>query len=274
MNTYTKVLLFLIIILVVSLSVIFFNSIFKWNIEKFTIDLGQNPNLDSCWQSINSIFKWNIDNYDTREKKVLLTMKNLNASYYSDKMQFNPEWTDKCVIPKEHLPIYNKDPNDKADWDLYNASPDPNSKGYMRYTNKNVEGPEGYVIDLKKHNSQSFQKFLNKASELYDEEFFKQKEALEALIKHWEKEKLNKQNTLQGLQNQILWTENQYQILIDPSEKCQKDRIELDRLNEEYQNHDKNNKKILQNIGNYENAIKKNQDQLTKLQSDYDKYVI
>jgi hypothetical protein len=271
MNTYTKVLLFLIIILVVSLSVIFFN---HNNIEKFTIDLGQNPNLDSCWHSITNIFKWNIDNYDSREKKVLLTMKNLNASYYSDKTQFNPEWTDKCVIPKEHLPIYNKDPNDKADWDLYNASPDPNSKGYMRYTTQNSEGPDGYVIDLKKHNSQSFQKFLNKASELYDEEFFKQKEALEAAIKEWTQIKINKQNTLQGLQNQVAWTENQYQILIDPSEKCQKDRVELDRLNAEYANLQELNKKALINIDNYNNAVNRNQSQLTKLQTDYDKYVI
>jgi len=271
MNTYTKVLLFLIIVLVVSISVIFFNYTHK---ETFTIDLVESPNLDSCWQSIANVFKWNINGYDSREKKVLLTMKALNASYYSDKNNLNPEWTDKCVIPKEHLPIYNKDQNNTGDWDLYNATPDPNSKGYMRYTNLNGEGPEGYVIDLKKHNSRSFKKFLNKASELYDEEFFKNKEELEALIKKWEQTKLNKQNILQGLQNQLAWTENQYQILIDPSEKCQKDRVEFDRLKNEYTNLQDLNKKIVTNIGNYENAIKQNQIQLTKLQNDYDKYII
>lgn len=271
MNTYTKVLLFLIIILVVSISVIFFN---VKNKEKFTIDLVESPNLDSCWQNIINVFKWNINDYDIREKKVLLTMKALNASYYSDKTQSNPEWTDKCVIPKEHLPIYNKDPNTTADWDLYNASPDLNSKGYMRYTNPTGEGPEGYVIDLKKHDSQSFKKLLNKASELYDEEFFKQKEALEASIREWTQIKINKQNTLQGLQNQVDWTENQYKILIDSSEKCQKDRVELDQLNAEYANLQELNSKALKNIGNYTNAVEKNQAQLTKLETDYAKYVI
>lgn len=269
MNTSNKVLLFLLIIVVASISVLFFNLNHK---EKFTIDLVESPNLDSCWQNIAKVFKWNIDGYNSGQKKVLLTMKALNASYYSDKNNLNPEWTDKCVIPKEHLPIYNKNKESTADWDLYNASPNPNSQGYMRYTTPNGEGPDGYVVDLTKHNSQSFQNFLNKAYELYDEEFFKQKADLEAQIKHWEGQKKDKQNTLASLQSQVNSTNYQYNQLLEPSNQCQINKGINIQLIKDCDSKQKQINKTDLDIQNHNHSINVNKEQIKKMQSDYNKY--
>ena len=145
--------LFFIILLLISASVVNYR-------EHFTIELIKKPNLESCWQHISEKFKWKIDNYTEEEKKVLLTMKKLNANSYEDNNKFFPGWN-ACVIPKEHFPIFNIGPESTAELDLYNPkNPKEDSKGYMRYTNIN-ESPEGYVINLTNHNEQSFKKFLD-----------------------------------------------------------------------------------------------------------------
>lgn len=209
-----KLALFFFIVLVAIVSIIGYK-------EHFSMELNKDLNIESCWKYINNTFNWNLDELDDGEKKVLLTMKKLNANTYEDNNKFFPGWENKCVIPKEHLPIFNKDINAKDEWDMYSDKPQQNSKGYMQYTNES-EYPKGYVVDLKKHDEKSFKDFLGKAYELYDKEFFDEKKRLEEEIENWKIQRDQKKDLLKNIKREIKNKTETYNELINPNGECQK----------------------------------------------------
>ena len=259
-----KLVLFFLIVLVAIVSVIGYK-------EKFSMQLYKDLNTESCWKHIKDTFNWNLDDMDFGPKKVLLTMKKLNANTYEDDNRFYPGWDKSCVIPKEHLPIFNKDVNATEDWDLYSQKPDPKSKGYLRYTNVS-ENPDGYVVDLKKHDEKSFKEFLGKAYEIYDKEFFDEKKRLEDLIKYWNEQKINKQAWLKALKDEIEWNVNEYNKLVDPNSQCQRDRRELEQLINEYNTIAEINRKLKQDITNYKDAISVNNSQIDSMINIYNEF--
>ena len=264
MNTCTKIILFFIIVLISIVSILGYR-------EHFAIELIKHPNVESCWQHIISTFNWNVDNYDAGQKKVLLTMKKLNADSYEDGNKIFPGWNNSCVIPKEHLPIFNKNSSETAPWDLYNPDPQVNSQGYMRPTNIN-EHPGGYVVDLTKHNEKSFQKFLNTAYQLYDKEFFDAKSAVEVEIRKWTDIKNGKTRQLDDLLSKVSDNVNGYNSLMDPNSECQKDKGSLEQLIKDYNNLKDVYANIQSNIGRYRSAYATNNIQIKKMLDDYNKY--
>lgn len=259
-----KLVLFFLIVLVAITSAIGYK-------EKFSMQLYKDLNAESCWKHIQDTLKWNLDDMDYGKKKVLLSMKKLNANTYEDDNRFFPGWDKSCVIPKEHLPLFNKDVNSTEEWDLYSNRPDQQSKGYMRYTNVS-ENPDGYVVDLNKHNEKSFKDFLGKAYELYDKEFLDEKKRLEGIIEYWKDQKKQKQAWLQALKDETEWNIREYNKLIDPNSKCQRDRRELEQLIQEYNTIAEINKKLRNDIANYKDAISFNNAQIDKMMNHYNKF--
>ena len=221
-----------IIILICLTIILLINLFFYRRIKEHFIE-EDNINKDkSCWQHLRDYKKWDINKFDKNEQKTLMTMRKLQAKSFNDDNMNFPSW-DKCVIPKDHLPIFNKDKNLQEPWDLNNDIPDINSQGYMRYTQIN-ETPDGYVIDLAKHDEESFKKFLGTAYRLYDKEFFDEKAFLENEIVKWTilfNQKTEELRVLTLKNNEIL---NQINDLNDPNSQCQKDRIEYEDLVNKY----------------------------------------
>jgi hypothetical protein len=186
----------------------------------------------SCWQHLVDYKKWDLSKFDKNEKKTLMIMRKLQAkSFHDDNLNY-PSW-DKCVIPKDHLGVFNKDKMSKEPWDLYNETPDTNSRGYMRYSQVN-ETPDGYVIDLEKHDENSFKDFLGTAYRLYDKEFFDEKMFLEQEIIKWTdlfNQKTEELRLLTLKNNSIL---KQISDLNDPNSLCQRNLREYEELNNKY----------------------------------------
>lgn len=218
MDTCTKVLLFCIIV------VIAFVSITRYK-EHFMTD-NKPPEIESCWDFITKEYKWNLNNYSENQKKVLLTFRMLKANTPEDDNRYFPKWR-SCVIPKEHLPIYNRDINSKADWDLYNDRPDPNSLGYMRYT-KVSENPDGYVINLTKHNESTFQQFLERLYLIYDKEYFDELAYLKEQIIIWKEHKRQKEEALREIQRQVAQKQREFDAM--PSSECIQNKARSETL--------------------------------------------
>jgi hypothetical protein len=264
MNICTKIILFFIVVLISIVSILGYR-------ETFVIELIKHPNVESCWQHIVNTFNWNVDNFDAGQKKVLLTMKKLNANSYEDDNKIFPGWNNSCVIPKEHLPIFNKDSGETTPWDLYNSDPQTNSQGYMRSTNLN-EHPGGYVIDLTKHDEKSFQKFLDTAYQLYDKEFFDAKTVLDIEISKWSEIKNIKNQQLEDLRSKVSDNVNGYNSLMNSSSECQRDRVSLEILIKDYNSLKDIYSNIQSNVERYNSGYAKNNIQIKKMLDDYNKY--
>lgn len=237
MDTCNIILVVVIFVLIVAVSNIKIEESFVNRDMRFVpSNFSRKPNEESCWQNIRKHKNWNLNALDKNEKKVLLTMRRLNAKSYEDDSKFFPGWKNSCVIPKEHLPIYNKSVNDYQNWDLYNPNnpnPDPNSKGFMRYTNIS-EFPKGYVVDLNKHNFNSFRQVLKEAHKLYDKEFFDEKARLEEEIRRWQAIKRQREEHLRWLRAEIPRIDGLYNQLVQYWSQCQQDRRMYEQLQAEY----------------------------------------
>ena len=267
MNTCTRIILFFIVILVVVVSTIAYK-------EKFTIELHKLPYMESCWQHIVNNFKWDVDSYEDGEKKVLLSMRKLNANSFDDDNKFFPGWN-SCVIPKEHLPLFNIPESSMNDIDINkpdeNTGLDPNSPTFMRYTSMN-EHPDGYVVNLSHHNEKTFKGFLNKAWQEYDKEFFIEKKKLDDEIAKWEGIKRQKEEQLRSLKADIAWNTEEYNKLLVPSSECQKDRVEMENLMTLYDSLTNINNGLLRSIESYDNGKNNNNSQIDKMINDYNAY--
>ncbi len=155
----------------------------------------QTPNDMTCYNYIKNVKGWNVDELSKDQLKVLLTMRALQGSQYSADSRVYP-YGDGCVIPKEHLPIFNRNehdlspltvrptrtsnkntcsnPNDNTpDVQPVNSSVTLNSTGAGEY-------PNGLKADFKTMDYQKFKDFLQGAYELYDSEFLTEKKRLQA----------------------------------------------------------------------------------------------
>lgn len=256
--------LFLLVVLVAIVSVMGYK-------EHFSMQLYKDLNTESCWKHIVDTYKWNLDDMEYGQKKVLLSMKKLNANTLDDDNRFYPGWDRSCVIPKEHLPLFNKDTNATDDWDLYSDKANPDSKGFMRYTAVS-ENPDGYVVDLKKHDEKSFKGFLKQAHQLYDKEFFDEKKRLDDLIAYWTGQKAQKEAWVKALKTETEWNVREYKKLLEPTSQCQKDRVELEQVINDYNNIAEINRKLVQDINNYKDAISMNNVQIDKMVNVYNEF--
>lgn len=192
------------------------------------------PNEATCWAHVKRHYGWNPDSFTNEQKKVLMTMRRLSDRAYEDNSSYFPAIVRYCVIPSAHLPIFNKQMTDTMPWDLYNpTNPDPNSKGYMTYTEDN-ETPSGYKLDLTKHDQQSFQAFLDQAYKLYDQEFLAAKATVEANIAREQGINTQRINTLANLRGEIASLDNQIAALLGCTTQCQMNKREYLKLQSYY----------------------------------------
>lgn len=71
----------------------------------------QTPNDMTCYNYIKNIKGWNVDELSKDQMKVLLTMRTLQGGQFTSDSKVFP-YGDGCVIPKEHLPIFNRNEDD------------------------------------------------------------------------------------------------------------------------------------------------------------------
>jgi hypothetical protein len=174
-------------------------------------------NIYSCWEHLLAYKKWDIDSFTEQQKKVLLTMRILNATTYADTKQDFPDWRNSCVIPSNHLLIFNRDPADTSNW------------LNLRYTKVN-ETPKGYVIDLDNYNEGSFKELLNNLYNLYDKEFIDESNRLQKEIDLYTDLKASKKIKLSNLQSDITINNATLNAMLAYDSQCQIDNRRLQAL--------------------------------------------
>lgn len=196
----------------------------------------QTPNDMTCYNYIKNIKGWNIDELSKDQMKVLLTMRALQGGQYTADSRVYP-YGDGCVLPKEHLPIFNRNEDDLTPLKVKptassnkNTCSNPNDNNPDRQpVNKSVtlnatapaEYPAGLKADFKKMNFDAFKDFLQGAYPLYDKEFLVEKKKLQdELVKQtkirdwWEAYR-------QSLQNAAAEFDNKNNTLTNYNSKCQ-----------------------------------------------------
>jgi hypothetical protein len=196
---YIIVLLIIFIILIACCSFIKSNNISLNKSNNISLN---NSNIEyfseqtiTCRDRIINYKNFNLDDLTEEQQKVLSTLRILNAKVYSDDSRDFPDWKNSCVIPSDHLLIFNKDPANTSNW------------LNMRYTKEN-EVPKGYVIDLDKYTESSFKQLLTDLYKLYDKEFIDQMNELQDKIDKWTKDKLLKEVKLTNLDKDLEQQQN------------------------------------------------------------------
>ena len=198
------------------------------SVEPF-VTIGEHS--DSCWDHVKDNLKWDVSLFSEPEQKVLHSMRRLKTQVYGDNTRAFPDLKNACVIPKEHMP-------------LFNTSADSLGMRPSAFD----ELPEGLVIDLEKHDQVSFQQFLKEAAKYYDKEYIDAKTDLEKQIIEWQNTKRRKELEIAGLKNEVSANHNAKNALLDSKSKCQKDRKEVDRLSGIYGGLVANNNNLLNQI--------------------------
>jgi hypothetical protein len=209
--------------LIILLLVLIITSLFIKRRETYITYPDQSPktkNIYSCWEHLFEYKNWNIDNFTEQQKKVLLTMRTLNATTYADTKQDFPDWGNSCVIPSDHLLIFNRDPADTSNW------------LNLRYTKVN-ESPKGYVINLDKYTESSFKQLLNSLYELYDKEFIDEINRLQKEIDLYTDLKASKKIKLTTLQSDITINNATLNAMLAYDSQCQIDNRRLQTLSSE-----------------------------------------
>lgn len=181
---------FLIVLLFI---VIIAASMMAYKIETFT-NLSdpdvfpQSPDDSTAFNYLKMVKRWNTLSLTEQQKRVLFTMRALQSRQYASDTRVFP-YKDGIVIPFEHLPVFNHNPNNTSqivvnpptvnlvDWirdrrrrDPVNEQP-PRSSPITIEVTEAQDDPEGLYLDLGKVNFETFKSCLNGLYELYDSEF-------------------------------------------------------------------------------------------------------
>lgn len=211
-----KIFIILLLILLIA------TSMQSYKIETFantedTTAFPQTPNDLTCYNYIKNVKNWDVNSLMPDQKKVLFTMRTLQSTQYAPDSKIFP-YKDGCVIPKEHLPIYNKDTNDTTPLDIKTD----NKTTTIPYT-KSDEYPEGVVVDLSTNNFDDFKKFLSDAYTLYDADQIKDRDLLMKQINSLTKTRDDLNVQLKAIKDSIAKYTSQLNILNDPNDVCQRD---------------------------------------------------
>lgn len=182
------------LLIILLLIIILVTSMMSYKIETFINLTDQNiypqtPNDYTCYNYIKNIKKWNVDELTKEQQKVLFTMRTLQGTQFNDNNKIFP-YKDGCVIPREHLPIFNAS-IDKTSLTVTPPIYDNNGSKIgekdnitISYNNNdNKSYPKGVITDFSKMNYNQFKDFLNGAYELYDSDFLINKRILEDELK-------------------------------------------------------------------------------------------
>jgi len=180
----------------------------------------QTPNNLTCYDYIKNVKKWNVNELTPKQKRVLFTMRALLGSQYSDNTKVFP-FKDGCVIPNEHLPIFDTTENANT----LTVSPPNKSKITIGSTDSTMY-PQGVYVNFTdpKVNYEKFKNFLDGAYLKYDSAFLKEKAKLEIEIKRLTQTRDNWKQVLADLVNQTNHYNNMTIALNNPNSECQKNK--------------------------------------------------
>jgi hypothetical protein len=181
-------LLLFIVIITVSMS--------AYKIETFSnlsdfMAFPQVPDDTTAYNYCRSVKKWRVDHLSHQQKRVLYTMRALQSKQFSANNKVFP-FKNGVVIPRQHLPIYNRNSDDPATltvhpptvdivhWIKSNnikdpvAEPIPRSDPVSIVITEENDTPEGLYVDMTKMNFTDFKRLLSGLYELYDSEFLRE----------------------------------------------------------------------------------------------------
>ena len=222
---------------------------------------------DTCYGYITKVKNWNTDLFSDKEKKVLLTMRKLASTTYTDNTTSFPIAKDACVIPIEHLPVFNKIWDNKP-WDLKNIIPVPGSDSYLRPTYANEE-PTGYVYDFNNRTQSNFMNFLTNANLLYDSEYYDEFKKLTTELENLQKQKANLQNQYNYLTQQNTMYINLYNNMLAPNSDCKKNYNTMNNLSNQLYILSVNAGNMTMNLQNLQIALNANIAQINNLKTYY-----
>jgi hypothetical protein len=207
-------------LMILLLIIIIITSMMQYKIETFSnlIDpnvFPQTPNNETCYNYIKNVKKWNIDELTQEQQKVLFTMRALLGSQYSDDSKVFP-FKNGCVIPYEHLPIFDADENIQS----LTLSP-PNKPSITLTATDTTMNPQGLYINFSdpNNNYDKFKDLLNEAYLRYDKDFLTERKQSDNEINALIKIRDNLKKELNDLVNQ---TNNYNSLINDPNTECQK----------------------------------------------------
>ena len=180
----------------------------------------QTPNNETCYNYIKNVKKWNVGELTDKQLKVLFTMRALLGSQYSDSSKVFP-FKDGCVIPSEHLPIFDISEETKS----LTVSP-PNKSDITIYSTDKTMYPQGLYVDFTDPNInyEKFKDILNGGYLLYDSEFLREKKRLENEILNLTKVRDSWEKVLANLENQTKNVTGMTAALNDPNSECQREK--------------------------------------------------
>lgn len=208
-------------------------------------------NNETCYNYIKNIKKWDVDSLTPQELKVIFTLRTLKNTVLSD---YNKSFVfmDGCVIPDEYLSIYNftKQPvivtpiqNNLISNNLV-SNPIYLDPITLPYT-KDTMFPKGNYIDFTIINTfYAFRNIINGLYALYDKEFIE--------------EYNNLNNQLESLKQDENRLKNQYDYLVNETNKYNDLNIEMKNNIRNIQNEFNNNVTKIQNNINICNDINNN----------------
>jgi len=211
---------FLIILLII---VIIATSMMSYKIETFTnlsdpTVFPQTPNNETCYDYIKNVKKWNVNELTEKQRKVLFTMRALLGSQYSDNSKVFP-FKDGCVIPYEHLPIFDTGEETKS------LTFSPKNKAPITISSTdNTMYPQGLYVDFTDPtlNYNKFKDILDGGYLLYDSEFLIEENRLKEEIKRLTKIRDSWKQVLANLVYQTKTVVDKTALLTNPNSECQR----------------------------------------------------
>ena len=268
-------LIFWIIFIVLFLIIITLVFYYKKLKESYTeYDLIKTLNIDqideTCFNYLKYVKKWSPDTFTDKEKKVLLTMRRLASTTYTDTTTSYPISKDAAVIPIEHLPVYNKI-WDEQPWDLINPIPIPGSDAYLRPTYAN-EMPKGYVYEFNNRTKSNLANFLDAANLLYDSDFYEQLGELNLQLSNLTLQKNTLQSQFNYLTQQNTMYITLYNDMLAPNSDCKKNFNTMNSLSNQLYLMSVEAGNMTMNLQDLNNALNANLAQIQNLQTYYYTY--
>ena len=212
--------IYLIILLII---VIIATSMMSYKIETFTnlsdpTVFPQTPNNETCYDYIKNVKKWNVNELTDKQRRVLFTMRALLGSQYSDNSKVFP-FKDGCVIPYEHLPIF-----DTSEATTSLTLLPKNKPPITISSTDDTMYPQGLYADFTDPNMNynKFKDILDGGYLLYDSEFLIEENRLKEEIKRLTKIRDSWKQVLANLVNQTNNVVEKIALLNNPNSECQR----------------------------------------------------
>ena len=123
------------------------------------------PNDLTAYNFLMKHKKWDVNSLSPDLLYILFTMRALQVKQYIHNNRTFP-YVNAIVIPYEHMPVFNRDSNDKSDFVITT----PNKQFVLKPTTADLY-PQGIQIELSELTFGEFRGILNVLSDMYNSEF-------------------------------------------------------------------------------------------------------